>query len=173
MDQVMGGQLGIPHYSKVEACLLALAAAGAWSSILTGLQLLPVLGFTSGAAYMFICFFYAYFTHGSPMGPFLVMGFVFGLLACYRWVNYLDDPDDVAMATIFAEVMGGLTLLSAVVMKVRDTPDRQKFNQRFVEIVKWCEANEGFAWLPGKDAPEGCDVGPSGLAMLTFYGMML
>ena len=33
MDRVMGGQLGIPHYSKVEFCMLALGAAGAWTSV--------------------------------------------------------------------------------------------------------------------------------------------
>ena len=48
-----------------------------------------------------------------------------------------------------------LTALAALVMKMRDTPERQRFNQRFVKIVAYCDSKPGFVWLPGKDAPEG------------------
>jgi len=153
MDEVMGGQLGIQHYSKLEACMLALGAAGCVSSFL-GYQLLPVLGLTSAAGYMYICSLYAFFV-GMPIPPFFVVGVVSSLALGYRFRFFLDNPDDVSTAITFLVTMTGLTLLAGVIMAARNTEERKRFNRRFVKISKWCDNNAGFVWLPGKDAPEG------------------
>ena len=160
MDRVMGGQLGIPHYSKVEFCMLALGAAGAWTSVFSdstdpSRQLLPIVGFISAAAYMFICSVYAAVTGGSPVAPFAVIGGVASGLAKHRMDTALDDPEDKGTASTFLLVMAGAVLMSAVVMKLRDTEERRAFNRRFVRINKFCEKNKDFVWKDGKDAPEG------------------
>ena len=156
MDQVMGGQLGLPHYSKVEACMLALGAAGAWSSLLAPERgtLLPVCGFISAAAYMFICSAYAVVTGGSPVAPFACIGAISTAIVWQKW-DQLEGAEEVANATMFAQVMSGLTVLAAVVMKTRDTDERKGFNRRFVAINKFCEKNPDFVWKTGADAPSG------------------
>ena len=58
MDEIMGGQLGLPHYSKIEVLFLGLSAAGAGASLFTDQQLLPILGLVSCCAYMGISCFY-------------------------------------------------------------------------------------------------------------------
>ena len=61
MDEIMGGQLGLPHYSKIEVLFLGLSAAGAGASLFTDQQLLPILGWVSYCGYMGICCFYSIF----------------------------------------------------------------------------------------------------------------
>ena len=138
MDEVMGGQLGIKHYSKLEACMLALGAGGCVSSFL-GYQLLPVLGLTSAAGYMYICSLYAFFV-GMPIPPFFVVGVVSSLALGYRFRFFLDNPDDVSTAITFLVTVTGLTLLAGVIMAARNTEERKRFNRRFVKISKWCVA---------------------------------
>ena len=154
MDQIMGGLLGIPHYSKVEVLFLSLAATGAFSSIINpDNQLLPILGFTSLTSYMTICGFYGWFS-GTPIAPFLSIATVGGLLLKYHWDNHLDNADDINTATNFAFILTGLTLLAGLIMKLRE-PSQREINKRFGKINKFCEDNPKFEWKKGKDAPEG------------------
>ena len=75
-------------------------------------------------------------------------------IAWHTW-DQLADAEEVANATLFAQVMSGLTVLAAVVMKARDTDERKAFNRRFVAINKFCEKNPDFVWKAGADAPSG------------------
>ena len=171
MDEVMGGLLGVPHYSKVEAVLLAVGCAGAWIAVFTDGLLVPCLGFICGAAYMLICGFYGYFA-GTGAAPFLVFAAINGICLGGKVTEILelaadsDEPrfgssgsarGDLQIVEIFGAAMACCVVLSAGVMKARNTDERAKFNQRFVRIAAWCDANSGFVWLPGKGAPEGFD----------------
>ena len=58
--QVMGGLLGIPHYSKLEFILLAFTSTGlflAWAQD-PALGLVTVLGLLTGTLYMLVCTVY-------------------------------------------------------------------------------------------------------------------
>ena len=61
MDEVMGGLLGIPHYSKVEAVMIGSGALGAWLLWFRDpvYQLVSILGLLIVCIYLFICVVYA------------------------------------------------------------------------------------------------------------------
>ena len=150
----MGGQLGIPHYSKIEALLLVLGASGAWASLFTDQELLPVLGWTSASSYMAICSIYAVVTKQQP-AAFMTCGAISTWLAYYRFNYHLSSESDAATASKFMVACGVSTILAGALMKINDTEDRQAFNRRFRRISKYCDDNTDFEWKPGKDAPEG------------------
>jgi len=153
MDEIMGGQLGLPHYSKIEVLFLGLSAAGAGASLFTDQQLLPVLGWVSCCGYMGICCFYSIFV-GMPTAPFAAFGVVSGFLLKYRWDNHLDSTEDMNTAINFGIFMCILTVFCGIVMKIRE-PARREINARFVKISKYCEENPNFEWKKGDDAPQG------------------
>ena len=114
-----------------------------------------MVGFTSAAAYMFICALYSIFTAGSPLAPFLCIGTLSSGLAYQSWSAANFSEDDAATARIFAQSMFGATCLAGLVMKMRNTEERKRFNRRFVKINEYCEQNPDFTWVPGRSAPEG------------------
>eukprot|EP00933_Yihiella_yeosuensis_P055066 TRINITY_DN5371_c0_g1_i3.p1 TRINITY_DN5371_c0_g1~~TRINITY_DN5371_c0_g1_i3.p1 ORF type:complete len:230 (-),score=28.21 TRINITY_DN5371_c0_g1_i3:242-931(-) len=176
MDEVMGGQLGIPHYSKVEALLLLTGSVGAWISIFTDGLLIPCIGFTCGMVYMIICALYGAVT-GTGAGPFLAVAALAATclfkhtreLVQLASMSKTEDEtlrfgssgsaqQDLYILEIFAVVMAVLTVLSGVIMQVRNTEERAKFNKQFCKVKRYCEVEKtDFVWLPGKDAPEGFD----------------
>ena len=99
MDHVMGGALGLPHYSKIEGLLLGLAAAGVWSSMFTSNQLLPVLGYIALGTCMAICSLCGIYTGPPPypIVPFVAVGLVSTVLLVYRWNKHLDNREEAWM----------------------------------------------------------------------------
>lgn len=156
MDAIMGGLLGIPHYSKIEFLMLWFAAAGAFLSWTSNYELITVLGLASAASYMYICGLYAYFAKlWKQEGPmFIVMGTVSLCLMCWRWTRFLDTAEYGNGATIGACCFGAVTVVAGVVMMIR-APGREQVHDRFVQIFDYCEENKDFVWLAGADGPEG------------------
>ena len=158
MDDVMGGLLGIPHYSKLEAVVLFFASIGfflTWSHNPT-ISFVSVLGILAGAVYMLICVFYGIFARQPPAvfaAPFLVN---LGLLI-WRAVRFLDPRHHVAAGACGAAGLL-ICLLSFVVMKLRAErcePVVVKLLQinKFEKQLK--EKKEPLVWLRGNDVPEG------------------
>ena len=56
---------------------------------------------------MFICFFYAIITHGSPASPFLVMGLLFSAITVYKWPD-LEDDEVEAATIVFPAISTGI-----------------------------------------------------------------
>jgi hypothetical protein len=155
MDTVMGGLLGIPHYSKIEFLMLGFAGVGAFLSWTSTYELITVLGFIDAASYMVICGLYAYYAKlwKQEGGPFVVVGVVSLCIAGWRWTRFMDAADTTD-AIVGAGCFAALTVVFWVVMMIR-APAREQLHDRFVLIFAYCEANKDFVWLPGKDAPEG------------------
>lgn len=155
MDVIMGGLLGIPHYSKIEFLMIGFGGVGALSSWILKYQLITVLGLISAASYMYICAFYAYFAKlWKEEGPlFVVMGTLCLVLGSWRWVRFLDGKDGTT-AMIGAGSFAALTVIAGAIMMIR-APAREAINYRFKQIFAYCEANKDFVWSAGQDAPEG------------------
>jgi len=158
MDEVMGGLLGIPNYSKLEAILLFLGAVGAflcWSSQAT-VSFVAILGLLVGTVYMAICLSYG-INANQPLPPFLVPLTLNLALLVWRCVSFLHPSYQVAV--IVCGVVGlVLTLLSHLLMRSR----RGRVVAKVVTLKKLqkYEAqmkanNEPVVWVKGKAAPEG------------------
>lgn len=155
MDHVMGGALGLPHYSKIEGLLLGLAAAGVWSSMFTSNQLLPVLGYIALGTCMAICSLCGIYTGPPPypIVPFVVVGLVSTVLLVYRWNKHLDNREDETAWMFLTTVVVALLCLAYRVKS--NEPRQRKTNARFIQINQWCADHPEFRWVKGKDAPEG------------------
>ena len=158
MDEVMGGLLGIPHYSKLEAPILLFTSIG---FVLTWfydpvISFVSVLGILTGTVYMFICVIYAYFAKQAKM-PFLITCLVDLGLLIWRCVRFLDPDYHVAVG-----VIGGvgllISLVSFFVMKTRAERCSSTI-EKFIQIQNYEQTlkakNEKLIWLKGKSAPEG------------------
>ena len=92
MDEVMGGLLGIPHYSKLEFVLLLFTSLGFW--LTWALQpeavLVSVLGILTGTVYMLVCVFYAIYARQNKV-MFLIPFLVNLALLIWRSVRYVLD----------------------------------------------------------------------------------
>ena len=158
MDEVMGGLLGIPHYSKLDAVVLLFASIGfflTWSYDLT-ISFVSFLGIMAGAVYMLICVFYGIFARQAP-AAFAVPFLLNLVLVIWRAVRLLDPSYHVAAGACSA---AGLLscLLSVIVMKLRAErcePVIVKLLQinKFEKLLK--ERKESLVWLRGNDVPEG------------------
>eukprot|EP00929_Paragymnodinium_shiwhaense_P109480 TRINITY_DN75929_c0_g1_i1.p1 TRINITY_DN75929_c0_g1~~TRINITY_DN75929_c0_g1_i1.p1 ORF type:complete len:215 (+),score=32.90 TRINITY_DN75929_c0_g1_i1:112-756(+) len=155
MDVVMGGLLGIPHYSKVESVMLAFGAAGAAFAVTRTNELVAVLGLSSAAAYMYVCALYAYFAKlwKQEGSAFVVMGTLSAALVCWRWVRFMpaSDADAAGKGVVF---FIAFTVICGMIMKVR-APSREAMHDRFVMIFDYCEQNKDFVWSAGDDCPQG------------------
>ena len=170
MDEVMGGLLGIPHYSKLEGGLLLFVAIGlllSWSYNITT-SLVSVLAILTGAVYSLICIFYGIVRgrHNILLFafPFLMNLAALTALLIWRVVRFLHPRHHVAVG-----VCGGveilLSLLSLLVMKLRLArcePVIVKLLQiqKYEEILK--ERKESLVWLKNMDAPEGFEAARDG-----------
>ena len=155
MDELMGGQLGLPRYSKMEVLFPGLSAAGAVASLSIDQQLLelPILGLVSCCTYVGICSPYSIFTD-TRTAPFASIGIVAGLLLKYQWENHLDSNEDMNTAMNLCIFMCMLTLFCGIVMKIRE-PAQREISICFVRILKYWEENPNFVWKKGVNAPKG------------------
>ena len=89
MDEVMGGLLGIPHYSKLEFVLLLFTSLGFWLTWVVQPEavLVSVLGILTGTTYMLVCVFYAIYARQNKV-VFLVPCLVNLALLIWRSVRY-------------------------------------------------------------------------------------
>ena len=69
MDEVMGGLLGIPHYSKLEFVLLLFTSLGFWLTWVLQPEavLVSVLGILTGTVYMLVCLIYAIYARQNKV----------------------------------------------------------------------------------------------------------
>ena len=90
MDEVMGGLLGIPHYSKLEFVLLLFTSLGFWLSWVLQPEavLVSVLGILTGTVYMLVCVFYSIYARQNKV-MFLIPFLVNLALLIWRSVRYL------------------------------------------------------------------------------------
>ena len=89
MDEVMGGLLGIPHYSKLEFVLLLFTSLGFWLTWVAQPEavLVSVLGILTGTTYMLVCVFYAIYARQNKV-VFLVPCLVNLALLIWRSIRY-------------------------------------------------------------------------------------
>lgn len=90
MDDVMGGLLGIPHYSKLEFPILMFTSIGGF--FLTwvydpDVSFVTVLGILTGTIYMVICTFYAIFAR-QPKIFFIIACLINLSLLVWRCIRY-------------------------------------------------------------------------------------
>jgi hypothetical protein len=132
MDEVMGGLLGLPHYSKIEGVILLLAAVGGFACWSPGLDLglVAVLGLLFGAVYLLICTAYGVHARQSPL-LFLVCLAYNLVLLIWRSVSFLHS--DFHEAVIVCGVVGFvLSLLSYFQMRKR----RERLEPMVVRLEK-------------------------------------
>ena len=89
MDEVMGGLLGIPHYSKLEFVLLLFTSLGFWLSWVLEPEtvLVSVLGILTGTVYMLVCVFYSIYARQNKV-MFLIPFLVNLALLIWRSIRY-------------------------------------------------------------------------------------
>ena len=90
MDEVMGGLLGIPHYSKLEFVLLLFTSLGFWMTWVLQPEavLVSVLGILTGTVYMLVCVFYSIYARQNKV-MFLIPFLVNLALLIWRSVRYV------------------------------------------------------------------------------------
>ena len=134
MDVIMGGLLGIPHYSKIEFLMLGSASVGAFLSWNSDFKLYTLMGLVLSTTYMVICTFYAQFAKQLEALPaFLTMGSLTFGLVFWRYLRFGLDEDQEMTFKVFAGVNLGLCFLAVFVMLCR----RKKMEptvDRFVRI---------------------------------------
>ena len=90
MDDVMGGLLGIPHYSKLEFPILLFTSLGfflTWVHDDPVVSFVTVLGILTGTIYMVICTFYVIFAR-QPKIFFIIACIINLSLLIWRCVRY-------------------------------------------------------------------------------------
>ena len=89
MDEVMGGLLGIPHYSKLEFLMLLFTSLGFWLTWVLEPEavLVSALGILTGTVYMLVCVFYAIYARQNKV-VFLIPCLVNLALLIWRSVRY-------------------------------------------------------------------------------------
>ena len=91
MDVVMGGLLGIPHYSKLESIMLGMGVVGAsllWSRN-PNHQLPAILGLMVVDLYLLICVAYAVNAR-QPFIPFMIPIAPLTAIIIWRYVRFLN-----------------------------------------------------------------------------------
>ena len=151
MDEVMGGLLGLPHYSKFEAVMLAFGTAAGVLCWFPTCQLWTIICMTIGAMYLGICVVYSRYAR-QDSGPFFVI--IVPILGCAVWrvVRFLPSTQYAALAPVVGvEVL--LILVSICVMRHRAPLVEEKI-VRLILLNK-CEKKGDFTWHEGYDDPEG------------------
>lgn len=153
MDEIMGGLLGIPNYSKVEAIFTGLGALGLWSIWFTG-GCSRLFLYSAGLleAYLFLCASYAYFAK-QPVVIFASMGLFIDMIAAHRYFRFSTDVTFGELVVLSVVLIAFVTAGTYRMYKL--APSREAVNARFVKIVEYCNENPDFVWIYGKDAPEG------------------
>ena len=178
MDAVMGGLLGIPHYSKLEFVFLLFTSAGFWLTWVHDPEviLVTVLGILTGAIYMLVCVFYAIYARQNKV-VFLIPCFVnlalliwrsvrskecsVGLLKqCFMCFRFLD-PDYYVAVGVCGGIGVAISLISLMVMRSR-AKKCEATVEKLLQIQKYETSlkskNEKLVWKRGKDSPEGFQI---------------
>jgi hypothetical protein len=160
MDAVMGGLLGIPHYSKIEALMVGCGSAGAfllWSRNPV-CQLFSILGLLVVDLYVLICLSYG-INARQPLGPFIVPLVPITAIVIWRCISFLN-PAYYNIVAFVAVVGFILFIICHFIMRSRRAkcePQIQKLItiQKFQDDQKSANPEWKMEWLRGKNAPEG------------------
>ena len=133
MDGNMGGLLGIPHFSKVEAFMLYIAGTTMWASWVKSdiFNLITVIGCIFMFSYMIICFIYGKFAR-QPSVPYLVVATIGFGMGVWRMVRFLKGEYHLVVYIIFG-VSVMTSIISFFVMKA-NAPKREWFIAQFIKI---------------------------------------
>ena len=160
MDEVMGGLLGIPHYSKVEAVMIGSGALGAWLLWFRDpvYQLVSILGLLIVCIYLFICVVYAINARQIVLHFVIPTVPVAGIII-WRCARFLDPIYYSTVATV-AGVGSVITIISYFIMRSRRIKCEPVISkliaiQKFQKLKKASDPNWKLVWLEGKDKPEG------------------
>ena len=151
MDEVMGGLMGVPFWSKFEACILIVGSLGLFTCW-WGHNQTTFLGCVVGCCYMCSCSCYAYLVQ-LPVSVFAVMAAICLILGAITFTHLKEGEEMVNAYKVFAGGFG-FTALSSLIMTTR-SKGRESFHKRFREINAYCDKNPKFVWKLGQDAPEG------------------
>ena len=154
MDAVMGGLLGIPHYSKLEAVMLGfrgLAAFLLWSRNPV-VQLVAILGLMVADLYLLICVAYGRNARQPIIPSFIIiMAPVTGIII-WCCVSFLSP---VYYITLIVVTIVGIILSIACHFIMRIRKDKLEPKIKFQKDQKEKNPDWKMQWRRGKDAPEG------------------
>ena len=160
MDEVMGGLLGIPHYSKLEAIMIGSGAVGSWLLWVRDplVQLVSVLGLIIVNIYFYICVVYA-INARQIVWMFVIPTIPVAAIIIWRCVRFLD-PIYYSTVGIVAGVGVIITIISYFIMRSRRSKCEPAISkllaiQKFVKLRKASDPNWKMVWLEGKNKPEG------------------
>lgn len=154
MDEVMGGLMGVPHYSKYEGAIMLIAAIGCLHVLgaSTNKELYIVLGLVVGGAYMLVCAAYAVYAK-QHVQHFVIIAVVIWLTEAWRLIWYVHLADYLIVGIVFV-VAVLLVLVANWRMRTRRS-DKEEVIDRFIRIQRYCEENPDYIWRPGQDSPDG------------------
>ena len=160
MDVVMGGLLGIPNYSKLEAMMIIPGVIGTcllWSRSPL-LQFLAILGLMCVDLYLLICVAYGVNAR-QPTIPFIIPMAPITAIIIWRCVSFLN-PVYYTSVIVVAVVGIILSIICHFIMKSRRAklePEIQKLKaiQRFEKSQKAVNPDWKMEWLRGNKTPEG------------------
>merc|ERR1712146_49633 len=132
MDTIMGGLLGIPRYSKIEAAVLLPSAAGlflSWSSD-SAHRLYTSLGLVAVSVYMGVCSVWSrYAKQWESTMPMASVGVLTGLMACWQLQRFPVQDEQKKTVTVVAGIFGAIIAGTSAVMHVR-APAREELHDR-------------------------------------------
>ena len=158
MDAVMGGLLGIPHYSKIEALLIGCGSVGAfllWSRDPV-YQLFSILGLLVVDLYVLTCLSYD-INALQPLAPFIVPLVPITAIIIWRCISFLN-PAYYNIVAVVAVVGFIMFIICHFIMRSRRAniePQLKKLIaiQMFQADQKSANSEWSMEWLRGKNAP--------------------
>ena len=154
MDEVMGGLMGIPRFSRLEGSVLALGSIGsflAWSSNPT-MQTLTVLGLVLLMVYMVVCSIYSVVAK-QPVLPYLIISSLLAGLIAWRALRMMPS-DSLAIVGTVAGIATFLCVLSGIQMR-RNAPSQAGNIAKLIAINAYLKDSNDWDWREGESAPVG------------------
>ena len=160
MDDVMGGLIGIPHFSKVEGAILVFGAVTgplSWA-VDSRTKFVTIFGLLIIDIYFLVCVAYS-LNARQPHIQYWILISANTSVVIWRTIRFLCPQ--FYLAVLIVAVIGlVLAVLVFFMMRRRRAQVEPKIRklieiQRFETEMKTSDANFELNWLPDKDAPEG------------------
>lgn len=166
MDVIMGGLLGIPYYSLVEAVLFAVAAYGMLNAMFgpTPTNTWPLVGLLIGTMYLGMVNFYAVFSK-QPLTPFVTLTVISGSLFVWRLVRFTDplvygELVKIGLVCVVLAAVGTLRMMSKA-------GERAEVNAQFVRMQKFCDDHPDYEWIIRENGPVGFTDSDTSVPLIT------
>lgn len=154
IEVIMGGLLGVPYYTLVEAAVFAIATFGTGKAIARPppTDPWPAASLIIGTSYLCIVTCFAH-NIGQTMRPFLLMTATSGGLCVWRIVRFTDTSIHASLLEI-GLLSGSLSIAGCLRMMSRAAA-RAELNARFIRMQQFCDGQMDYDWVMWEDAPIG------------------